>query len=478
MLKIKVNKKKDALKKADLIDRIVFSDKLDKLPAKLKPFAAAAKFEGKSGSSLLVPGAGDKNEILIGLGESSEVDAAAVRLAAANLIKAAPAGSIVGTNLATALGKADESEALAAVVEGARLGSYKYSAHKGSKPKDNKDVAELVVLSDIAPKVASAADAVAGAVNLARDLGNEPGGSLYPEEFAKIAKKVAKASGITCEVWNKARIVKEKLGGVLAVNQGSEYEPRVVKLGYKPAKKSSVHVVLVGKGITFDSGGLSIKSAKGMQVMKIDMAGGAAVLAAMSALKASGCPINVSGIIPLTDNMTGGLAQRPGDVFTARNGKTVEVLNTDAEGRLILADGLSLAAEEKPDAIIDIATLTGSVSVALGMAYSGVMGSSDEVTGKIIASSEKVGEPMWRLPLPDSYRSQLDSFVADIKNIGSGPYGGTLVAGIFLSEFVGDVPWGHIDLGISAFNEAPDGVDPKGATGASVRTLVDTLVNW
>ncbi len=478
MLKIKVNKNKDALKKADLVDRLVFSDKMDKLPAKLQPFADAAKFEAKSGSTLLVPGSGGNNELLIGLGESSEVDADAVRLAAANLIKAAPKGAVVGTNLASALGKAGKSEAVAAVVEGARLGSYSYSAHKGSLAKDAAGAAELVVLSDASPKVALAADAVAEAVNLARDLGNEPGGSLYPEVFAAKAKKVAKDSGISCEVWNKARIVKEKLGGVLAVNQGSEYEPRLVKLGYKPTKKSSVHVILVGKGITFDSGGLSIKSAKGMELMKIDMAGGASVLAAMSALKASGCPINVTGIIPLTDNMTGGLAQRPGDVFTARNGKTVEVLNTDAEGRLILADGLSLASEAKPDAIIDVATLTGSASVALGRSYAAVMGTSDEVTGKIISSSEKTGEPMWRLPLPGEYRSQLDSFVADIKNIGSGPYGGTLVAGLFLSEFVDDIPWGHIDLGISSFNDAPSGIDPKGATGSSVRTLVDALVNW
>ncbi len=478
MLKIKVSKKKESLNKVDLVDRVVYSDKLDKLPAKLQPFVEAANFKAKSGSTLLVPGSGGSNELLLGLGESAEVDAQAVRLAAANLIKAAPAGAVVGTNLGKALGKAKADEALSSVVLGAQLGAYKYTAHKGAAHTKAKGASELVVLSEAGSKVVSASEAIASAVNLARDLGNEPGGSLYPEKFASIAKKTATSSGLKCEIWNKARIVKEKLGGIIAVNQGSTYEPRLVKLSYVPAKKSSTHVILVGKGITFDSGGLSIKSAKGMEVMKIDMAGGASVLAAMSALKAAGCPINVTGIIPLTDNMTGGLAQRPGDVFTARNGKTVEVLNTDAEGRLVLADGLSLASEAKPDAIIDIATLTGSSSVALGTSYAAVMGSSDEVTGKIIESADKTGEQMWRLPLPEAYRSQLDSFVADIKNIGSGPYGGTLVAGLFLSEFVDDVPWGHIDLGISAFNEAPDGIDPKGATGFSVRTLVDALVNW
>lgn len=478
MLKIKVSKKKESLNKVDLVDRVVYSDKLDKLPAKLQPFVEAANFKAKSGSTLLVPGSGGSNELLLGLGESAEVDAQAVRLAAANLIKAAPAGAVVGTNLGKALGKSKADEALGSVVLGAQLGAYNYTAHKGAAHTKAKGASELVVLSETGSKVVSASEAIASAVNLARDLGNEPGGSLYPEKFASIAKKTATSSGLKCEIWNKARIVKEKLGGIIAVNQGSTYEPRLVKLSYVPAKKSSTHVILVGKGITFDSGGLSIKSAKGMEVMKIDMAGGASVLAAMSALKAAGCPINVTGIIPLTDNMTGGLAQRPGDVFTARNGKTVEVLNTDAEGRLVLADGLSLASEAKPDAIIDIATLTGSSSVALGTSYAAVMGSSDEVTGKIIESADKTGEPMWRLPLPEAYRSQLDSFVADIKNIGSGPYGGTLVAGLFLSEFVDDVPWGHIDLGISAFNEAPDGIDPKGATGFSVRTLVDALVNW
>jgi leucyl aminopeptidase len=237
-------------------------------------------------------------------------------------------------------------------------------------------------------------------------------------------------------------------------------------------------VALVGKGITFDSGGLSVKTTTGMMTMKIDMAGGAAVLATMSVLAALDVEVAVKAYIPLTDNMINGDASRPGDVFTARNGTTVEVLNTDAEGRLVLADALSLAAEKSPDAMIDIATLTGSVTGALGTSYAGLMGTDEALVERIESASANTGERVWHLPLPDDYRTSLDSAVADIKNVGSGPYGGALVAGLFLKEFVGDVPWAHIDLGMSAFTEVDEGLLTKGGTGSGVRLLADVLANW
>ena len=249
-------------------------------------------------------------------------------------------------------------------------------------------------------------------------------------------------------------------------------------LSYVPAGKPTGNLVLVGKGITFDTGGYSIKTGSGMMTMKIDMAGGAAVLGAMTALGALGTTASVTAYIPLTDNMINGDASRPGDVFAARNGKTVEVLNTDAEGRLVLADALSLAAEKKPDAIIDIATLTGSVTAALGPDYAGLMGNNDHVIAQVEAASAATAENVWHLPLPDAYRKTLDSVVADMRNIGTTPYGGALTAGLFLEAFVDDVPWAHLDIGVAAMSEADKGIVRKGGTGFGVRLLAETCASW
>jgi leucyl aminopeptidase len=237
-------------------------------------------------------------------------------------------------------------------------------------------------------------------------------------------------------------------------------------------------VAFVGKGITFDSGGLSLKTAEGMTDMKCDMAGAAAVAAATCALGSLGVGVRVVAFLPLTDNMTGGGAQRPGDVFTARNGTTVEVLNTDAEGRLVLADALCLAVEERPAAIVDLATLTGACMVALGPSIAGLMGNDDVFTGIVEAAAEDAGERVWQLPLPPDYRPSLDSAVADLKNIG-GRYGGTLTAGLFLKEFVDDsIPWAHLDIAGPAFRSEPDADAPKGGTGFGVRTLLRLVEDW
>ncbi len=461
------------------IDVPTTTNAVSKLPAAKKRAAKLQGFTGKPGQTLVLTGDGSgPAEVLVGLGPNNELTADRIRRGAAAYARAVSKHDHVGLAMGAGVGKVEAAEALAAATEGVRLASYRYTAYKEKSPIKLKKVTAVASGRNLR-SVLAGTNAVIDAVELARDLGNEPGGSLTPEAFVSRARKAASGTGVRVSVWDEERIRKEKLGGLLAVNQGSENPARFLTLTYTPKdRKPKAKVALVGKGITFDSGGLSLKTAAGMMTMKIDMAGGAAVLAAMTALKAAGVGVSVTGYIPLTDNMTGGNAQRPGDVFTARNGKTVEVLNTDAEGRLVLADALSLAVEAEPDAIIDIATLTGSASAALGTGIAALMATDDKLAGRLEGASERTGEKVWRLPLPPEYRPQLDSPVADLKNIGAGPYGGALVAGLFLKEFTGDRPWAHIDLGLSAMSDAERGVIVKGGTGFGVRILVDTLANW
>ena len=262
------------------------------------------------------------------------------------------------------------------------------------------------------------------------------------------------------------------------MNRGSTLPPRLVELTYTPKGKAKGFLALVGKGITFDAGGLSIKTGQGMMTMKCDMGGAAAVIGAMSVLKDLEVPCKVKAWVPMTDNMLGGDATRPGDVLTIRNGKTIEVLNTDAEGRLILADGLSLASEAKPDAIVDLATLTGACMVALGPKIAGLMSNNDDWVEQIESASANTGEQVWHLPLPPEYRKHVDSSVADMKNIGI-PYGGALTAGLILQEFVGEgIPWAHLDIAGPAFTDADDAETVKGGTGFGVRLLADLASNF
>ncbi len=465
-------------KTATAIDRAVSTDDLGGLAEPVATAARLAGFEAKVGQTLVLHGQeGPAVEVLVGLGERAEVDAEVLRRAAAAYVRAVASHKHVALTMTTELPGDDPLAGLAPVVEGAGLATYRYVALKSS---DKGVLDRITVVSG--GRGAKAAFDVAlktvEAVRTVRDLVNEPGGTMLPTAFVAKAKEIAASSGLTVTVWDEKRIAKEKMGGILAVNQGSTHPPRFLMLSYSPKTKPTATLALVGKGITFDSGGLSIKTGVGMMTMKVDMAGGAAVVGAMSLLEAYGCKAAVTAYVPLTDNMINGDAFRPGDVFRARNGTTVEVLNTDAEGRLVLADALSYAAESKPDAIIDIATLTGAVSAALGTGYAGVMATNDSLAEQLEAASATTGEKTWRLPLPPEYRSQLDSSVADIKNIGAGPFGGALVAGLFLKEFVADVPWAHIDLGMAAMTEADDGVITKGATGFGVRLLAETVSKW
>jgi leucyl aminopeptidase len=448
-------------------------DGVEDLSPDRRRFADASGFEGKVGQTLIVPSEGGPLEVLVGLAPGSgELMIDDVRKAAAGFARAVSRQS----NVALVLGAGADPSHVEAATEGAGLASYRYAAQKGKGTSPQTGTSRITIVAKgrgVAAAFATAQQMVAS-VALTRDLVNEPGGSLVPAAFVKAARAAVRGSdSLKASVWDENRIAKEKLGGIQFVNKGSHHPPRLLVVSYTPANKArgAKDVALVGKGITFDSGGLSLKTGTGMMTMKVDMAGGAAVLGAMTMLETLGCNNRVTAYVPLTDNMPSGDAGRPGDVFTARNGKTVEVLNTDAEGRLVLADALSLAAEKKPAVIVDIATLTGSVTGALGVKYTGLMGNDDNVVAAVQAAGDASGENLWHLPLPAEYRKDLDSDVADLRNIGKGPYGGALVAGLFLQEFVNDIPWAHLDLGLAALADSDEGVFTKGATGAGARTL-------
>jgi leucyl aminopeptidase len=472
--------------KADLLAIPVFSERelgpgaqgVDKaLGGGLREFMDEADFSGKRGETLAVPTNGKlgaKAVVLVGVGARDELSPDALRRAGAALARRAKTVRSVATTLLDAAPKgADIAANAQALAEGVVLGSYQFLRYKGdTKPTK---LQRVVVVSDGGANVKRALDrgqTIGNAVAWARDLVNEPAGGKSPSDIADAAREIARERGLKVKVLAGPQLARERLGGVLGVGQGSDRPPRFVRLAYEPAGAKST-LALVGKGVVFDSGGLSLKTASGMETMKTDMSGAAAVIAAMSVLRELKVKTRVIGYIPLVENMPSGTAIRPGDVLKIRNGKTVEVLNTDAEGRLILADGLSLAAEEGPDAIVDIATLTGACMVALGDKVAGVMGSDDGWVDQVRDAADRSGEAMWHLPLPAEYRKMLESEVADLRNVGTAGYGGALTAGLFLQEFTGDVPWAHLDIAGPARASADDAHITKGGTGYGVRTLVE-----
>ena len=458
----------------------VFSDR--RLPAGVEvdvEFLEAVGFEGKPGETVLIANGSLPATLAVGLGDPDTVDPERLRRAAAAAVRAAWRAE--GLSLALLAGAPDTLKrpaAAQALTEGALLGAYRFTKYKSDA--DACRIRRIDIIAKGGAPVAAAVDrgrAISAAVAMARDLVNEPPEAATPRRLAQVATDFAtEGSGLTCEVLDEKAIKKERLGGLEGVSRGSAEPPRLIKLTWDPPR-ARASVVLVGKGITFDSGGLSLKSADGMMSMKMDMSGAAAVLAVMSLLPELQLPIRVVGIVPTTENLPGGKAYKPGDVLRIRNGKTVEVLNTDAEGRLILADGLSLAAEEEPNAIVDLATLTGACVVALGKKVSGLMGNNDGFIGEMQAAAARAGEPAWPLPLPVEYRKDIDSKVADIKNIGAAGSAGALVAGLFLKEFVADVPWAHLDIAGPAWADSDDGYLAQGATAVGVRTLVELLTS-
>lgn len=390
------------------------------------------------------------------------------------------ARALAGSKKAAFALPVEDAESAAAIGEGAVLGAYTFTAYRGGKdekPAKNAPLAEAAILGgkprDKAFKAAvERAAAVAAEVNRARDLVNMAPNDLHPKSFAAQAQAAGKEFGLKVEVLDEKALLKGGFGGLIGVGQGSANPPRLVRIAYTHPKAEKT-LALVGKGITYDSGGISLKPAGHNETMKCDMAGAAAVLGAVLAVARLGLKVNVTGWLALAENMPSGNATRPGDVLRMYSGTTVEVLNTDAEGRLVLADALTRASEENPDAIVDVATLTGAMVVALGDRTFGVMANDDAFRTSLHEIAEEVGEQAWPLPLPAELRKSMDSPVADMANVGE-RMGGALVAGLFLQEFVGEgIAWAHLDIAGPAFHEkAPFGYTPKGGTGSSVRTLV------
>jgi leucyl aminopeptidase len=437
-----------------------------------------ARLTGKKGESLLVAGRnGDRFKagavLLQGVGERREFDVVAMRRALGRAASSVTRFGHAATTFPQAV-KGDASEAAQAAAEGLGLGAYRFDRYKSEN--EHKPLTKVTILGNDKGQAKAGREAVrrAGvivdAMAWARDLVNTPAGDLPPAELAREARAMAKAEGLACKVWTETELKKRGFGGILGVGQGSVNPPRLIELTYT-GDGDSTPIALTGKGVAFDSGGLSIKDAKGMEMMKIDMGGAASILATMKAIARLKPKINVIAAIPSAENMPGGAAQKPGDVIRHYGGKTSEVLNTDAEGRLILADALALLAERKPACIVDTATLTGACVVALGTDIAGAIGNDDALVEEIVAAGRSTGDPIWPLPLHRDYRRLIDSNVADIKNIGE-RWGGAITAALFLAEFVGDVPWVHVDIAGPAFSEKGNDLGPKGATGVPVRALV------
>jgi leucyl aminopeptidase len=369
-------------------------------------------------------------------------------------------------------------DAAQAITEGAILGLYSFRKHMTKKETGYTEVKEFTLVSKEDKNIAQAANkakAVAEAVNWARDLVNEPSNFMTPADMAEAARKIAADYGLKIEVLEKQQMASLGMGALLGVAQGSQQPPRFIVLSYKGKKSDAVDMALVGKGITFDTGGIDIKPQEGMHEMKGDMAGGASVLAALRVIAQLKPAINVTAIVPATENMPSGSAQKPGDVVKAMNGKTIEVLNTDAEGRLILADALSYAKKLEAKNIIDIATLTGAVRAALGTFCTGVFTNNQALVDKLIAAGNEVGEKAWQLPMFEEFDEQIKSEVADIKNLG-GKYAGAITAAKFLAEFINGTPWVHMDIAGTSDTDKDKGYLVKGATGVPVRTLVNLVM--
>lgn len=369
-----------------------------------------------------------------------------------------------------------------ATVEGALLGTYQHTAFKSDK-KEAKGTLDCITIYSgskaLAEKVRAGATAgkiVAEGAMMARDLSNAPGNALPPRILADTARKMAKSAGLSCKVLNKKDIEALKMGALLAVSQGSEEPPRFIIMERGAASKKHDTLVLVGKGITFDSGGISIKPSGSMEDMKHDMSGAAAVIGAMMAIGKLKPALHVVGIVPASENLPDGKALKPGDVITAMSGKTIEVINTDAEGRLVLADALAYAARYKPAAVIDLATLTGACVIALGDAASGMMGNDEELLQRVKMAGEKSGERVWHLPIWKEHHDQIKGRTGDIKNSG-GRSAGSLTAGAFLENFV-DFPWVHLDIAGTAYSDKSGPYGPAGATGEGARLLVQFVRDW
>jgi leucyl aminopeptidase len=457
-----------------LLTKVLQSEKFESKPGQISYVHTGGKIPAER---VLVVGLGPHRR-----GEKTRGDAEPLRRAAAAAVRRARdlnAGSVAVFMPPDGLSPRERAQA---VVEGALLGTYRFD--KYLKEKNPRAVRALTVLEPDRRGAAGAREGVrlgriwAEATCLTRDLVNEPANVVTPTFLARRATEIAREGGLKLRVLERAECARMGMGAYVGVAQGSEEPPKFIHLSYVPAGRARRRVVIIGKGITFDSGGLDLKTADGMLRMKDDMAGAAAVLGLFHALPKLKPPVEVHGLIAATENMPSGTAQRPGDVVRAMNGLTVEIGNTDAEGRLTLADALSYAVRHvKPDEMIDMATLTGAVVIALGQGVSGMMASNDALAARVLAAADGAGERMWRLPLHDEYKEGLKSDVADLNNISSQRGAGAIVAALFMREFTAGVPWAHLDIAGTAFTERELPLGPKGGTGVTVRTLLGYLAS-
>ena len=428
-----------------------------------------------AGHTRTLPAAGGGPRIVVvGIGADEPSPEDLRRAAGTGVHQAAGLAEAARLSVAVSLGGAEPEQAQA-VAEGALLGTYRFSP-VSTVPKTTGGIDALTVVHQSRGKstgIAVAAQAVARAVLICREWVNIPANLLYPASFAEEVERLAVGTRLGVEVLDEQALAKGGYGGLLAVGGGSSRSPRLVRLSYRP-RGAKFHLALIGKGITFDTGGLNLKPAEGMYTMKCDMAGAAAILAATHAIAELGMKINVTAYGALAENMPSSTAYRPSDVLTIYGGKTVENGNSDAEGRLVLADALARSAEDQPDLVVDVATLTGACVVALGERTAGVLSNDSKVTDQVLAAAESAGEAFWPLPIPDEIRPKLESKVADLRSVSGDRWGGALVAAAFLREFVPEnTPWAHLDIAGPAFHDGkPYGYVSPGGTGASVRTLI------
>jgi len=503
---MKLSVERTSLKKvkADVIcaflfeDRKLFEEKMNVLKKILKgrieSVLETRDFKGKEGETAVLYTEGklaSRRLMLVGLGEQKKLTLERIRRAAANAAKTTHglklrslAIEFPDANTITATVKESVQDIAQALAEAAALALYRFDRYFTEKKEKEKKVTRFTLISDDAKESREIrqgiqlAQVIVEATCFARDLENAPSNEIYPESLAEAARQSGKKHGFKVTALEKRQIEKLGMGGLLAVNQGSSKPPRFIILEYGASHSESAGtVVLVGKGVTFDTGGISIKPASGMSEMKMDMSGAAAVIGTFEAVARLKMTVHLVGLIPATENMPSGSAVKPGDIVRHYGGKTSEVDNTDAEGRLILADALGYAEKYKPDAVIDLATLTGACVVALAHLATGMMGNDEKLMDALKKAGEKTYERVWPLPLFEEYEKLIKSDVADVKNVG-GRWGGAITAALFLKKFVRDYKWVHLDIAGTAILEEPQEYAPKGGSGVGVRLLVEFLKNW
>lgn len=494
-MKISVEKGKLADVKGEAIILALFEGKklageALQIDAKLKgligELIGSRDFEAKPSQTSVIHTRGSlpaRRIVLVGLGKESEFNLEKLRTASAKAMQ-----HLRSLNVKEATVSLDsisfpktKDKVAHAVVEGALLGLYQYAPFKTIDRENLKDVERLTILAEknnlsLIKVAVENAQTIARAVYFVRDMVSAPSNKMTPAILAKEAAEIATRNHISCTIFDKAGLSKLGMNSLLSVASGSNEEPRFIIIEYEGGKKNAPPIVLVGKGVTFDSGGICLKPAEKMDELKSDMAGGAAVMGAIMVSAELGLPLNIVGLIPAAENMPSGTALKPGDVFTSYSGKTIEVINTDAEGRLILADALAYAAKYKPAAIIDLATLTGACVIALGDDVTGMFGTDDKLKKELQEAGRETGELVWELPLWECYQEPVKSDIADYKNYGGRP-AGAIVAAAFLSKFTGDFPWVHLDIAGPAWSDKDKTYIPKGASGAGVRLLVEFLRN-